>query len=119
MSIKQISAITLAVRDMNKAIEFYKKLGLDISYGGEKSFFTTLRAGESALNLILVPERHNDWWGRVILRVDRVDEVYKRLRKAGLHPEEPRNATWGERFFHIWDPDGHEISFAELLKPHS
>lgn len=24
-------------------------------------------------------------------------------------------AAWGERFFHITDPDGHELSFAELL----
>ena len=100
---------------MSKAIEFYKKLGLEISYGGEDSFFTTFRAGEVALNLILAPERQRDWWGRVILRVDEVDKVYKRLRAAGLEPEEPRDAAWGERFFHIWDPDGHELSFAELL----
>jgi hypothetical protein len=24
----------------------------------------------------------------------------------------PRDATWGERHFHVADPDGHELSFA-------
>ena len=24
----------------------------------------------------------------------------------------PRDAKWGERYFHITDPDGHELSFA-------
>ncbi len=115
MSIKQISAVTLAVRDMTRAVEFYKKLGMEISYGGGDSFFTTFRAGEDALNLILAPGRQQEWWGRVILRVGAVDEVHERLKKAGLEPEEPRDAAWGERFFHIWDPDGNELSFAEVL----
>ena len=115
MEVKHISAITLAVQDMGKAIEFYEKLGLELSYGGEDASFTSFRAGEGALNLILAPARQQGWWGRVILRVDAVDEVYKRLKAQDLEPEEPRDAAWGERFFHIWDPDGHEISFAELL----
>ena len=25
------------------------------------------------------------------------------------------DVPWGERFFHISDPDGHEMSFAKLL----
>jgi uncharacterized glyoxalase superfamily protein PhnB len=28
----------------------------------------------------------------------------------------PRDAQWGERFFHVTDPDGHEISFAWPLE---
>jgi len=24
----------------------------------------------------------------------------------------PQDATWGERFFHLLDPDGYKISFA-------
>ena len=28
---------------------------------------------------------------------------------------EPRDAEWGERFFHVTDPDGHELSFARPL----
>jgi len=27
----------------------------------------------------------------------------------------PADAPWGERYFHILDPDGHELSFARRL----
>ena len=47
-----------------------------------------------------------------------VDAVYERALAAGLQPStHPRDAEWGERYFHIFDPDGHEISFAKPL-PH-
>jgi uncharacterized glyoxalase superfamily protein PhnB len=36
---------------------------------------------------------------------------------AGCQPTTaPRDAEWGERFFHLMDPDGHELSFARLLQ---
>jgi uncharacterized glyoxalase superfamily protein PhnB len=28
---------------------------------------------------------------------------------------EPADAPWGERYFHVRDPDGHELSFARPL----
>jgi hypothetical protein len=36
-----------------------------------------------------------------------------RLKELTL--ESPQDAPWGERFFHVTDPDGHELSFAELM----
>jgi catechol 2,3-dioxygenase-like lactoylglutathione lyase family enzyme len=37
---------------------------------------------------------------------------------AGYQPATaPRDAEWGERFFHLTDPDGHELSFARPLLP--
>jgi uncharacterized glyoxalase superfamily protein PhnB len=45
-----------------------------------------------------------------------VDAFYARAVAAGLCPDSaPRDATWGERFFHLTDPDGHELSFAQPL----
>jgi hypothetical protein len=32
--------------------------------------------------------------------------------EKGFHPDSPRDASWGERYFHMLDPDGHELSFA-------
>jgi catechol 2,3-dioxygenase-like lactoylglutathione lyase family enzyme len=46
-SIDHISAATLAVRDMAESVAFYEQLGLDVSYGGPKASFTTMRAGQS------------------------------------------------------------------------
>ena len=42
---------------------------------------------------------------------------YHRLVDAGLTPTTaPRDATWGERYFHINDPDFHELSFSKRLQ---
>lgn len=53
--------------------------------------------------------------GRVIFRVSDVDEYHRALLARGLDFNAPQDAPWGEKFFHITDPDGHELSFAELL----
>jgi catechol 2,3-dioxygenase-like lactoylglutathione lyase family enzyme len=44
--IQHISAVTLAVDDMIRSIEFYRKLGFGLLYGGERAAFSSLRAGE-------------------------------------------------------------------------
>jgi len=89
-------------------------LGFEVLYGGEDALFTSFRAGGNFLNLINQPtERHWCWWGRVIFYHSEVDTLYQRLVEAGYRPDTaPRDAEWGERFFHLTDPDGHELSFA-------
>jgi uncharacterized glyoxalase superfamily protein PhnB len=87
-------------------------------YGGEAASFTSFRAGAGYLNLISQPaEQRWSWWGRVIFYVDDVDAVYERALAAGCQPTTvPRDAEWGERYFHLTDPDGHELSFARPLR---
>ena len=116
-AIESINAITLATHDMQRAVAFYRALGFELRYGGETAQFTSLHAGCDYLNLIPQPaERRWSWWGRVIFHVADVDLIYQRAVAAGLEPEaKPRDAEWGERYFHITDPDGHELSFAKLL----
>lgn len=115
--IECISAITLATHDMARAVQFYRSLGFVLRYGGESASFSSFGAGSSYLNLIAQPaERRWSWWGRVIFYVADVDALYERALALGLHPEHsPRDAPWGERFFHLTDPDGHEVSFARPL----
>ena len=115
MSLEQISAVTLAVRDMVRSVKFYTTIGCEILYGGESASFTNFRIGGGHLNLILSESGPAGWWGRVIFWVSDVDEVYRKLRGQGMEPDVPRDAEWGERFFHIVDPDGHELSFAKPL----
>jgi uncharacterized glyoxalase superfamily protein PhnB len=56
------------------------------------------------------------WWGRVIFHVDDVDALYQRALDNGFAPASaPENAPWGERYFHISDPDRHELSFAKPI----
>jgi catechol 2,3-dioxygenase-like lactoylglutathione lyase family enzyme len=116
--IESISAITLATHNMSRAVRFYSMLGFEIIYGGEDAAFTSFRAGTSYLNLIVQPvERNWSWWGRVIFYHSDVDALHANVIAAGYAPDTaPRDAEWGERFFHLTDPDGHELSFAWPLR---
>ena len=100
---------------MARSIEFYEKLGFELLYGDGDSEFSSLKAGEAFVNLTISSGYEHRWWGRVIFRVDGVDAHYRALLEEGLEPQAPRDASWGERFFHVTDPDGHELSFAEPL----
>jgi catechol 2,3-dioxygenase-like lactoylglutathione lyase family enzyme len=115
--IEAISAITLATHEMPRAVRFYRALGFEVLHGGEDSPFTSFRAGTGYLNLIAQPaERRWSWWGRVIFYVADVDALHALALAAGFQPATaPRDAEWGERFFHLVDPDGHELSFARPL----
>lgn len=118
-TVDSISAITLATHDMARSVAFYHALGFEILYGGADSSFTSFRVGNGYLNITgEAPERSWSWWGRVIFHVSDVDAFHERALDNGLSPETPpRNAEWGERYFHITDPDGHELSFARPLAP--
>ncbi len=121
LNVRSISAVTLAVADMARSVDFYRdKVGLEVLYGGGSASFTSFKLGEGYLNLILDtqtnPQEPRTWWGRLIFHVDDVDALYQRLVQAGLNPaSEPTDASWGERYFHIDDPDSHELSFAKPL----
>ena len=117
--IDAISAVTLATHDMARAVAFYRALGFPLRYGGAGASFTSLSAGNACLNLTTEgSDRAWSWWGRVIFRVRDVDALYQRALAGGLQPDSaPRDASWGDRYFHITDPDGHELSFGTPLAP--
>ena len=116
-TIQSISAVSLATHDMVRAVRFYQALGFVLRHGGERSSFSSMVAGSSYLNLIAqTVDRKWSWWGRVVFYVSDVDAFYHRASGRGLQPDTaPQDAEWGERFFHITDPDGHELSFAKPL----
>ena len=103
--------------DMSRAVRFYEALGFSLVYGGGGTRFSSFSGGNGFINLILgvVPRDH---WGRVIIYVSDVDAMCQRAVAAGYTTAtEPRDAEWGERYFHILDPDGNELSFACPLSP--
>jgi catechol 2,3-dioxygenase-like lactoylglutathione lyase family enzyme len=116
--IESIDAVTLATADMRASTAFYRALGFELVVGGTDAAFTTYRVGSGFLNIQLdaahapIPAI----WGRVIFWVDDVDAIYARAIAAGYAPTAaPADAAWGERYFHVHDPDGHELSFARPL----
>lgn len=131
MSVSQISAITLKVTDMKKSVYFYSKIpGLSLRYGGKNrdifsSFEIVNNNFKSYVNLELRKRGQRlsaSNFGRVIFYTSDVDKLYSKLR-MDIHlaamivfENEPLNAVWGERYFHIRDPDGYELSFAQPRK---
>jgi catechol 2,3-dioxygenase-like lactoylglutathione lyase family enzyme len=112
---ESLSAVTIGVTDMDASCAFYDALGFEVVHGGPGTVFTSYAVGSGFLNLQLV-ERAQPGWGRFIVHVDDVDAVHDRALASGLRPSmPPSDAPWGERYFHIDDPDGHEVSFARPL----
>ena len=119
VNIERISAVTLKVASMTNSVRFYRDvLGMQIIYGGEDDCFSSFRTKEGK-DPILNLERGGSVtdWGRLIFYVADVDVIWAYLREKGFHPESPQDASWGERYFHMPDPDGHELSFARPLRP--
>jgi catechol 2,3-dioxygenase-like lactoylglutathione lyase family enzyme len=85
----------------------------------------------SYLNLELLKESNNNSrnvglekstdFGRIIFHTDDVDKLYcqlkydKYMNKSVTFENEPTDAPWGERFFHIRDPDCYQLSFAQPI----
>ena len=121
MKILKISAVTLSTDDMKKSVNFYSKIpNFKIVYGGPDSQFTSFLIEDttkSYLNLKLHGV-HSVGSGRIIFYVDDVDELFtymqndKIISELGKFESKPQDAIWGERFFHMLDPDGYKLSFA-------
>ncbi len=113
----EVNAITLFVSEMARSISFYETLGLELVFGGNDESFSTLKLGSNYVNLELQPSAMPvKRWGRPVLFVPDPNAVHHVAVEAGFDPHaEPADAPWGERYFHISDPDGHELSFARPL----
>jgi len=126
---ESISAITFFTGDMASSTSFYEALGFRVLFGGPTAPFTSLGGlpvdddPTHFVNLQLEPGfRQAGLWGRVIFHTPDlagVDATHDAAVAAGYRPEAPpADAPWGERYFHIRDPSGHELSFACRLAGH-
>jgi len=105
---------------MPRAVRFYRSLGFEVLHGGDESSFTSFRAGTSYLNLIAQPAGA----ALVLVGPGNLLRLPMLTHFTTVHSQRdtnqlPRPATpnGGERFFHLTDPDGHELSFARPLLP--
>ena len=143
MKIHKISAVTLIIENMERSCRFYSQIpGFKLVYGSSDDIFTTFEIGEEeheskmCLNLELrinhnrEPPNHitandNGWrrkhFGRIIFHTEDVDKLYSYFKNNDSisslisFENEPTNAAWGERYFHIIEPDGYQLSFAEPI----
>jgi len=102
---------------MPASVRFYRDLlGMEVIYGDENGYFPSLRTKDGK-DPILNLEHGNPatQWGRLIFHVSDVDGFSAYFKEKGLHPECPRDASWGERYFHMCHPHGQELSFARPI----
>jgi catechol 2,3-dioxygenase-like lactoylglutathione lyase family enzyme len=88
MQLKRISAVTLRVSDMARAVVFYGDiLGLEVLYGRKDSSFSSLRtSGAKDVILNLEEGLAHGGWDRIIFYGKDVDECWRYLRsKASIH----------------------------------
>jgi hypothetical protein len=80
----------------------------------------------SASDFSKIPElgktRASADFGGIIFHIENVDGLYSYMKQDEyisqsfiVFENEPTNAPWGERFFHIREPNGYELSFAQPL----
>ncbi|MDW0212333.1 MAG: VOC family protein, partial [Nitrososphaeraceae archaeon] len=117
MNVYKISAVTLLIKDMHRSCNFYSKIpGFKLVYGGPHNEpFTTYEIGKNS-NVYLNLEQYkltniqdkylkND--AKIILYTEDVDKLYtyfkndQNISKLISFENEPIDASWGERYFHI------------------
>ena len=133
--VTRISAVTLVIENMERSCCFYTQIpGFRLIYGGTSDDpFTTYQIGKhnniTFLNLELKSLSDNDLhhkdhrvdFGRIIFYTDDVDELYTYFKNnilisnLILIENEPMNAPWNERYFHVREPDGFQLSFAQPI----
>tara|TARA_B100001123_G_C14495761_1_gene704230 strand:+ start:128 stop:472 length:345 start_codon:yes stop_codon:yes gene_type:complete len=113
---RKISAVTLETKDIEVVIPFYERLGFTFK-NRKGDNFVSLSFGDCFLNFVKNTELTTPTInGRIIFHVEDVNSFYEKIVAAGIEPDmPPSDARWGERYFHVTDPDGNEISFAKPL----
>jgi hypothetical protein len=121
---------------MERSCNFYSNIpGFKLTYGGASNdSFTTYQIGKynniAFLNLELKKLSDNDStdqgnnsnnFGRIIFYTDDVDRLYtyfktnKSISNLIRLENKPVDAPWNERYFHIREPDGFQLSFAQPI----
>ena len=115
-TVESISAVTFRVANMRSSIRFYWDVLGELGCGGEDAGFSSFCAKGAGYPILNLEQgRSVTGWERMIFYVADVDAFWEYLREKGSDPESPQDASWGERYFRMPDPDGHELSFARPI----
>ena len=108
------SQVFVWVRDVAATQRFYVDLlGLPLLVGGAGHRYLRVGGGDGAyLGFELNPDEAIPAPGvELRVRVDDVDQVYERLRAAGVaFDEPPADQPWGDRHCWLRDPSGYRLS---------
>src|SRR5689334_1611534 len=105
-----LNQITISVKDVERSIEFYQKLGLNLIVRSLPKYarFECL-SGETTFSLHQSDEKINgSTW--IYFETASLDEDVKKLTAAGIEFETlPADQTWLWREARLKDPDGNQL----------
>jgi uncharacterized glyoxalase superfamily protein PhnB len=116
-----LDQVNLVVRDMAAAVEFYRRLGLDIPDRGPWDAHHRSAESSSAIDFDLDSTDFAAKWnvgstgtavtlGFKVSSREEVDRLYAELTGAGHNGQQPPyDAFWGARFAIVEDPDGNPV----------
>ena len=103
-----LEGITLHVADVEKSLDFYRRIpGAQVVHH-RLGQFAMLKVGKSRLGLL----RHHGGNFHLEFETSDLDLMHDQLRTVGLEPEGPPvEHPWGGRDFSVLDPDGNAVEF--------
>ena len=124
----QLNALGIVAADMERAIRFYRLLGVDVPETPEEGHisadlpngFRLMLDSEEVIRSFR-PDWTRDTGNQLALAFEcgspaEVDETYARVVEAGFHGEkEPWDAFWGQRYAQLADPDGVPVDLYAAL----
>lgn len=135
VNVHRISAVTLSITHMERVCKFYSKIpGFKLIGGGTiHDTFSTFQIGyhqpevylnfelDKHMNSTLSENTSKTEYGRLIFHTSDVDELFSFFQSDKLISEtiiletQPKDAPWGEKYFHLRDPEGYQLSFAQPI----
>jgi catechol 2,3-dioxygenase-like lactoylglutathione lyase family enzyme len=125
-----LGQLNLAVRDMDAAVAFYRRLGLPVTVD-PGAFHASVTLPNGTLidwdTTEFVPQWDAGWAGNTggstvlgftLPTRQAVDEVYADLTGAGYQGhQQPYDAFWGARYAIVEDPDGNPVGLMSPIDP--
>ena len=105
--------LTLHVADVERSLNFYKRLPESSILFHMPGKFALLRVGEGRLGLLQDQKRPF----HVEIDCQDLDATCALLKEAGFQPDGPTTRAWGERDALVTDPDGNLIEFGQARGP--
>ena len=125
----ELNAIGIAVSDLQRTIEFYRLVGLDLGDDAPHGHLEATMANGTRLMFdtedvirSFMPEWKRENGNQVSLAFEcssaaEIDEIYARVVAAGFEGEkEPWDAAWGQRYALLGDPDGVRVNLYAPLE---
>ncbi len=107
-------APTFAVRDLDRALEYYHRLGFTVrTYTGGVGYGFASRDGIEIHLGVVRPEHGRS--GGAYLFVDDADDLAAEWRSAGVDVRPPEDTAWGQHEGAMVDLDGNVIRFGSPL----